>query len=168
MVGGALTILLVLFLWIIFAPLHLVLDTGSQRYEIVQPGTFSFAFHPQRQHKFSMKIFGIGFSIKPEQKPATAKVEKPARTKRAFRRSPAAWRFLVVRSLRSIDLKKLVLDIDTGDVVTNAQLVPVVFFLSHGPLRLQTNFEGRVFCHIRLVAHLNRLIWIFFRFLIKK
>lgn len=165
MVGGVLIILVFLFLWIIFAPLHLVLNTACQQYEIFQFGTFSFAFHPRHQAKLAIRIFGISLPVKSKPK---AVAEKPARVKPAFKRSVDAWRFLIVRSLRSIDVRHMELDIDTGDVVTNAKLVPVVFFLSGGPLRLQTNFEGRVFCHIELVAHINRLIWIFFRFLIKK
>lgn len=167
---GLSAILVIVLLWILFTPVRLFIDTDSSRYELVQRGVFFMAVHPGEKFTLDLRIFGISLpnseksseKRKPEKKVTLKK--KPAGLKRSLR----AWRFLVKEVIKSFQVNNLIIDIDTDDVALNAQLVPVALLASHYPVQVSTNFCGRVYLHMEVIARLNKLLWIFIRFLIKK
>lgn len=118
-------LLIILILsWIIFVPVTLLLDTRTQKYLVYQPFTFSAAFTPFDTHWLKMRVFGI--SLGPfkasEKSSAKKRLEKKAKPKAA--KSFASNLKLLKRFLRSLTIKKLTIDLDSGDVVTNAKLYP--------------------------------------------
>lgn len=165
-------LILALLLWIIFTPVRVTVDTEARQYAIMQTGTLQMNLHPETGFKPEMKI--LGFNVPMEKKTKPVKKEKeqhqPAteKKKKKKKRSFASWMFLVRRGLKSIRLKKLILDIDTDDVVLNAQLFPVLLLSSRYPLNLSINFDGRLYMHLEMEARLNKFLWIFFLFLLKK
>lgn len=163
-------VLLLLITGFLFAPVSLYVDTIQGCYEVSQAPAFRFhivikdgAIVPRLQ------LAGINVPLQSKAKTKSVKrtETKPAK-KSGFRRSLAAWRFLIERSLRSFDVKQAVVDLDTDDVVLNAQLSPLFFLASRGPLQLSTNFNGRVYFHLEARNRPARLLWIFLLFLIKK
>ena len=60
--------------------------------------------------------------------------------------------------LKTFTVRKLNLDVDTGDFVLNAQLTPVVVLLNQGPAQIQVNYSGRTNLWIEVENQLIRLI----------
>lgn len=167
-------ILLVLFAGFLLVPVSLYIDTDEKRYEVFQRPVFRF-FLSTGDSAISPRLQLAGIRI-PLQSNAKARkpgsiddrTNKKPKRKSRFKRSASAWRFLVERTFKSFHLDRAVLDLDTDDVVLNAQLVPVFFWASRGPVRLNINFNGRVYLHIQAFTRPARLLWIFLRFLTKK
>jgi len=75
---------------------------------------------------------------------------------------------LIKRIFRSITLRWLHLNVDTDNVVLNAQLIPVCLFLSRGPVYVTTNFDGRVYASLRAEVKVYRIGWAFLLFSLKQ
>lgn len=88
--------------------------------------------------------------------------------KRKSQKSPEAWKFLIKGIAKSISIKKLLLNIDTDDVVLNAQLVPVLVMARTKTVNIATNFNGQLYAHVEMDTYLNKVLWIFIQFLTKK
>ena len=167
-------ILLVLLAGFLLVPVSLYIDTDENRYEVFQRPVFRF-FLSTGDNAISPRLQLAGIRIPLQSKEKARKTggvdkstrKKPKRKSR-FKRSASAWRFLAERAAKSFHVREAVLDVDTDDVVLNAQLVPVFFWASRGPVHLNTNFNGRVYVHIRACTRLARLLWVFIRFLTKK
>src|SRR5690606_14612110 len=113
----------------------------------------------------------IGFNIPAKEKKPVKKARPKKKTEtksRGLKKSAHAWFFLIRKGLSSFRLRKLWLDVDTDDVVLNAQLVPVMMLLNRGPVWMQTNYNGRVSLQLVAEGRLNKLLWAFLRFLTKK
>jgi hypothetical protein len=158
-------IILLLFAWLIFWPWVADVDTTRDRYLFYQRGTvrlwLTAGFQPHLQ------ILGISVPLKSSEKehPKT-KSTKHKERKRQFQihHLLELWTGIV----HSITVRWFYLDLDTGDVVLNAQLVPVFFWMSRGPLHLTTNVEGRIGSRLRAEIKLYRMGWAFLLFFIKK
>jgi hypothetical protein len=156
-------ILLFPFGWILFTPLELEVDTELANYQCYQRGTLRFWLASDfRPH---LRVFGISVPLKGNKKTTELKTTKPNRKRSVSFRQ---WQALVARISRSIAITRFHLDLDTDDVVMNAQMVPVFFFLSRGPVQLNTNFEGRVYASVRAELKLYRIAWAFLLFFTKK
>lgn len=81
---------------------------------------------------------------KEEQK---KKIEAKSRKKRNIKSNFKSG----LQVLKSFKVKKLLLDIDTGNCIQNAKLYPAFAFLNHYVGTFQINFEGRV----NMVLHLQ-------------
>lgn len=93
----------------------------------------------------------------------TVKKVKKQRTKRR----PQEWIGLMRPMLRAFHIRRFNLDIDTGDVVTNAQLIPLFLLVSRPPLHVVTNFEGKVLVDIDISLHIYKAVLAFLRFKLK-
>lgn len=141
---------LLLLGWTLLAPLHLLIDSGTSTYKLWQAATLTVIYQPNHTPSLSIRWLGIG--VKPPE---------------ALHGSWKAWRFLR-ESVRSLEFKKVVAEIDTGDVILNAYLFPVLQCLSRDTVRLSIDFLGRNLLHIEADAKVNRLLWIYFRIINKK
>lgn len=162
------SILLILIIGFLFTPITLYIDTNERRYEIFQLPVFQFSILFKNNFP-TVKFQLIGISIPLKRKrsePVTPK--KKGKTTRRFHRSLAAWRFMVNGIIKSFKVKRAVIDLDTDDVVLNAQLVPVFQLLSRGPVQLHSNFNGRVYLHLEMYNQPVRILWIFIQLLTKK
>jgi hypothetical protein len=161
-------VLLILITGFLFAPVSLYVDTIQGCYEVSQAPAFRFHIVIKDGEIVPrLQLAGINVPLQSKTNPVKRTKKKPEK-KSGFRRSLAAWRFLIERSLKSFDVKQAVVDLDTDDVVLNAQLSPLFFLASRGPLQLRTNFNGRVYFHLEARNRPARLLWIFLQFLIKK
>ncbi|MBL7843124.1 MAG: hypothetical protein KF846_16790 [Cyclobacteriaceae bacterium] len=171
----ALTIIGILFLLLLgflITPIVLYIDTDEQRYEVRQLPAFKF-FVDASTLKPQLKFLGFpvpitGWKKGKKVKSAVKKSAPDEKRNRGFRKSFAAWRFLVQRTIRSFTIKRCTLLVDTDDVTLNAKLTPVCMLASRGPFLVQTNFEGRVYFHLETFNRPGRLLWIFLQFLTKK
>jgi hypothetical protein len=151
-------------LWIVFIPVVIVVDSLKGQLEIMQRATFKlrlgFTVPPE------LRIFGVKTTL------VTTGGRKSRKTSggktRKINRSVGSWLFLLRGCLRSLSLRKLIMDLDTGDVVLNAQMAPVMFFLSGNNVALSTNFNGRMYLYSEIELRLNKLLWTWVLFLTKK
>jgi len=165
-----LAILLILVVGFLVIPVSLYIDTDQGRYEVFQRPAFRFfAIIKNGTIVPQLQIAGINVPLQSKRKRPIKKAPKKSKDKKStFRRSVSAWRFLIERSLKSFAIKHAVVDLDTDNVVLNAQLVPLFLLASQGPVRLSTNFNGRVYFHLEVRNRPAKILWIFLRFLTKK
>jgi hypothetical protein len=155
-------ILLFIFLligWILFVPLVVDLDTSRSLFQIYQPVTFRFWI--TQDFSPSLRIFGITISLRG----STTKHKQQAKQKKTKKTvSASQWRLQVKKILSSITIKRFIIDVDTGDVVTNAKLVPIFLMLSRDRFHWATNFEGRVYVNWLAEVRLYQIGWAFLLF----
>ena len=165
-----LAFLLILLVGFLVIPVSLYIDTDQGRYEFFQrPGFRFFAIIKNERIVPQLQIAGINVPLQSRRKRSIKKAREKSKVKKtAFRRSVSAWRFLIERLLKSFAIKQAVVDLDTDNVVLNAQLVPVFLWASHGPVHLSTNFNGRVYFHLEVRNRPAKILWILLRFLTKK
>lgn len=157
-------ILVLLILWLLFMPITLLADSMAERYELRQPGTFTMTLRLGPEPFMELRVFGIRIPLTRKKQGYGGGLEKYQLPRRPLRN----WIGLIRRSVESLRIRSLVMDIDTGDVVINAELVPIMAHYSRGPISMRTNFQGRVFVHAEIQTRLNRLLWIIIQFLSKK
>ena len=164
-----LAILVILLVGFLVVPVSLYIDTDQGRYEVFQRPAFRFfAIIKNETIIPRLQIAGINVPLQSKRKPPVKKEHKKSKGKTKFRRSASAWRFLIERSLKSFTIKQAVVDLDTDNVVLNAQMVPLFLWASQGQVHLSTNFNGRVYFHLEVRNRPANILWIFLRFLTKK
>lgn len=155
-----------LLLWILLAPVIVLINTEGNRYLITLPGVISLMLVP-REELFMVRgwIFFIPFKIDPFKR----KKAKPRKEKeRVIKMKRSKNRFgnikIITEAIRSIRIRKLWLDIDTDDYALNAWLVPVFSAVNQtGNIRMQVNFEGNLSLYLDFRTRISRLLWILFR-----
>lgn len=166
-IGGLLILILIVLVWIIFVPVSVYIDTATNRYEVFQAGTFSASLVWENEPGVNLKIVGLPINTSKKSMIAQASPEKKE-VKRKSQKSPEAMWFLIKGIAKSISLRKLVLDFDPGDVVLNAQLVPLLTQAQTKSIRIATNFNGQLYAHVEMEAYLYKMLWTFIQFLTKK
>jgi hypothetical protein len=156
-------IILIAFAWLMFWPWVVEVDTSRNTYQLYHLGTVRFwltsGFQPH------LRILGMSVPLKPGEKKQVPKQSAKPKSKRQYPRQYVfdLWKGIV----HSLRVNWFYLDLDTDDVVLNAQLIPVFLWMSQGPIHLATNFEGRVYAQFRAELKLYRMSWAFLLFFIK-
>jgi hypothetical protein len=164
------TAIVLLFTWILVAPVILFLDTVKNRYAVSLPGVFTARVIPdERLFHIRGWIFFIPYRFNPfrwrEKKPEKEDGIKPSRKKKR-RGIKGGWKggLEMARGfITSFRIRKLHLDLDTEDVILNAWLIPVFTQLNSDRIRLRSNFEGRTSLLMDLRTRLGSLLWVLIR-----
>ncbi|NNL07654.1 MAG: hypothetical protein HKP38_00365 [Croceitalea sp.] len=156
-------LLLALVAWMLWTPLVLNIDTVQQRYYLKLTGVVKASLEPHAQKVARLRIDVLFFHFYVDflqnlGKPSTKKLEDAKKpSKRRFKlnlnQMLALW--------RSFTLKRFYLNMDTGDVVLNAQLYPIFFFLDRRYGGFHINFEDRNQMVLQLENRPIRLLKIF-------
>ena len=154
-------------LWILLTPVILTIDTDRGRYELAQKGIFRATFHPLEIPRFRIRVMGLRMGTHQKQKGSDKSKEENSLVLKS-KRSRRSWMILLKGVYRSITVRSVIATVDIDDVVLNAQLIPVMLMVSHGPIRLSTNFDKRNFIYVIIQLRLNRLLWPLVRFFTKK
>ncbi len=160
----AIVLIVILFIvsWILLMPLVIDVDTARTSYRVYQTGTFLFSF--EKDFKPRLRVMGLSVPISQhKQKKAKAKSLEKKKNKISIHRV----RVLIRKIFQSICIKQFHVDIDTDNVVLNAQLIPALVVFSRGPVQLSVNFEGRVYARLLAEVRLYRLAWAFLEFFTK-
>ncbi|WP_040497098.1 hypothetical protein [Fulvivirga imtechensis] len=165
-----LILILGLLLWVVFVPVYVRIDTAIDQYELSQAGTIRMLLHPGETPWWSVRVFGflVPYKRSESEKTEPEKSIPPKKKKSKFKRSAAAWKYMIRGIFRNITLKRFTCTVDVNNVVLNAQLVPVLMLVNRGPVSITTNLCGQYYLHMEVKAQLNKLIWTFIRFLTKK
>ncbi len=168
-------ILILLFsflIWLLLAPIRLNIDSSKNNYLINWGGLGSLTLVPNKENWFLKLKIGfwkkkffissllekMGKSEKKEPKPEKKKKQKRSNFSSSLKKGR--------RVLKSFDVKVCKINFDTDDYYWNALLIPAFQWLNKGSQhRVAINFMGKN--DILLIVE-NRLIKIFYSFLIKK
>jgi hypothetical protein len=153
---------LALLLWILFAPVHVYVNTWEELAYIELYGLMRFIF-VWKDYKplFRMRIFFLEFNL-PSGKKKPKKPRKPKKRKRSFSASAMleAGRAL----LKTFRLEKLRLRMDTGDVADNARLVPLFCLINtHPAADCAVSFNGELGMECLIGNRISRMLPVFFK-----
>ncbi|MBT8185867.1 MAG: hypothetical protein KJN76_13560 [Eudoraea sp.] len=145
-------LLLLLILYVLFVPINLFIDTSSNQYYVQITGLAKVHLegHKEEVIRIKLKTLFMKFYFYPLKKLGTSKKKK--QKKEAVKKKSTRFGFKkVLRLLRSFKVKRFLLDVDTGDCISNARLYPVFAFLNYYVGAFHVNFQGRN----RLAVHLQ-------------
>lgn len=146
MLLGIIIALLMLFLvYVLLAPIKLVINTDSNQYFVEQKGLLKaqLASHEKEIFKIRLRVLFFSFNLYPLKKKASSTSKEKHRTLKR-KRSKKTLKFKTVMNIiKSFKIKKFHLDLDTGDCISNAKLYPVFAFLSYINIDCNINFTGR-------------------------
>lgn len=167
--GAIIFIIAAIAVWIIFVPVILTIDSSEGKYEISQRASFRLVFNTSDTPHMSLHLLGlrklrIGIAVG-SAKPHPVQRE---RRQRQNTKSIGAWRGLISDVIQSFTIDKVKMNIDTGDYVLNAQLVPVALLCCRGPVMIRTNFVGLNNVYARIELRVYLLIRAFLLFTLKK
>lgn len=164
----AFAILVVPVLWIIFLPVNIRVNTTRGLYNISQPGTISVSFRPQESPTVNFRVLGWPIDIRFNKKTnePDKKGRKQIRSKRM--KSFSAWRHLFSGVIKSFRCRRFICRVDFDDVVLNAQVFPIAYLASRGPVVLDINFGKRYHLDLWIQLRVYRMLWTFVRFSLTK
>jgi hypothetical protein len=162
-----LCLIIFIILWVIFTPLIVRVSNEDNIYEIRQRGTFLMKAEFNEGFRFHFYVFGFQIpkrTKREKHKPVSTKKQKK---QHVFKKSFSKWNTFLGDLRKAVSVKRLVLDIDTGDVVLNAQIFPVLFLLNINQVTLSINFVGRVFVEFIAYIYLHKALWAFINLKLK-
>lgn len=174
MIFWIILILLLLFLmWLLFAPLKLVIDTYEKKYYLELQYLIKISFVFKRAYigiKFRVLFIPYEMDLIKKIAQSKAKEEKEKKAKKK-KRMQANILVLVNRifrllkdNLNSFNLKYLHLGFDTGDHFKNAMLIPVLSSVNTDKIWMGVNFTGDYFLRLRIENRIYRLLFIWMKF----
>lgn len=135
---------LLLVLYLLFIPIVFFIDTATDQYYIQIKGLAkaSVEKHLEELIRIKLKIVLFNFYFYPFRKKSSLKAKKLIKKSSVKKRKRIGIR-KILRMLRSFKVKRFLIDIDTGDCMTNAKLYPVYGLLNYGMGSFNVNYEGR-------------------------
>ena len=158
-----LPLLIFFFLWILFGPLDFVVNTFKEEYyfQLRKVYRISIIFDPDEIVFLNIKVFFISFNIHPLQiitnprkkkKGKKKKKEKEKRKRvqriRSLKNMGVFFSRLTWKTIETFKLRKLRINLDTGNVITNAYLIPIFTILNGNRTQLSVNYSGQIGVHI--------------------
>jgi len=134
-------LVVLLALGLLFVPIQIFIDTDTGKYYVGLKGLAKASFEPDEKEllRVRLKVLFYEHYFYPLTKPSKPKPTKSKKTKPKrrikFRK--------VVRLLKSFEVKRFTLDMDTGDYVVNAKMYPIFVFLNQYVASFHINFEDR-------------------------
>lgn len=141
---GFLILFLVLVVYLLLVPINLVVNTNTNEYYIQLKGLLNVSFESDEIKilKIRLNIFFFNYYFYPliyEIKDKEKKLEK----KKMMKINNKIEFKTMLKLLKSFKVKKLLVELDTGDCILNAKLFPVFSFLNYYVGNFNINFQGR-------------------------
>lgn len=138
---GLLILLVVCSLWI---PIELCMDTVSQQYFVRLRGLVKASIEENDKEliQITLHVFFRKFYFYPLQKMFSERPKKEPESRSGKKRRQIGFK-KIKELMKTFKVKQLLVDIDTGDYVTNAKLYPVFALLNRSTGSFTINFEGR-------------------------
>lgn len=139
-------------------PIVLFIDTATNQYYLQFWGLAKASIQSDEEEliRIRLKVFFLNFSFYPLRKSGSKKTRKTKEVQVKKKGKRMSFR-TGLRLLKTFKVKRLLLNIDTGNCITNAKLYPVFAFLNYKTGGFNINFQGRN----QLVLHIqNRPIHI--------
>lgn len=145
---GFFILILVLLIYLLFTPILLFVDTSTNQYYITLKGLAKASLEKHSEELIRIKLTIIFFKyyfypLKSIRE--SIKIKKPIkRKKRKEKKMKQKFSFnKMVQLLKSFKVKKLLVNLDTNDCITNAKLYPLFALLNNYVGTFSINFQGR-------------------------
>ncbi len=143
----------ILVTYLLLMPIILSINTQKNEYYIQLKGLAKANIEPDEKEiiRIRLKVFFMTFYFFPIEeyyKRERVKKLKPKKHKTKSRKHFGLSKGLKV--LKTFKIKQFVIDIDTGNVITNAKLYPAFAFLNYHIGGFNVNFQGRNQLAVRL------------------
>lgn len=150
---GIIVLIVAFLLYLLFMPLDLVVNTDENQY-YVRIGVLGKAGIEKDEDylvRIRLRTLFTYFDFHPLKKRSSKKKEKEKAVKN--KRTNFKWSYVKTagRLIRSFEVKRFFLDLDTGNCITNARLYPVFSLLQFQGISCGVNFNHRN----TLVLHLQ-------------
>jgi hypothetical protein len=164
------------FCWILFAPIHIIIDTTQKIYGAGLLGLISAKIVRKQNEgiRILIKILFFKIYINPFK---FVDIEKQAKVtnrlirKRSLKTKEIRFEIFVFKTIwniaRKTKFKIFHLNIDTGDVIKNASLIPVFVMINTGKWNFSVNYENKFKLIIHLEHRLSIILWLIFTNFIK-
>jgi hypothetical protein len=175
-----LILFLLIFLWVLWARIVVCVNSYQQQYYFSLGGLIKVQpFYRGQEFYLGINLPFYSVQVNPlENKSTKSKTKKVKSAKPAVKKKSRSgngrklhftfYLNMVRDVLKTFTVRKLKLDVDTGDFVLNAQLTPVVMLLNQGPAQIQVNYLGRTNLWIEVENQLIRLVPLIFRLIRNK
>ncbi|REE79888.1 hypothetical protein BX611_2787 [Lutibacter oceani] len=138
-------VLLLLFIvYLLWMPIVLCINTNTNKYFIQFLGLAKASIEGDKKEILKLKLNVLFFNfyfyplkLKSIKQKGTVKTKKNTKTNKIGNLKKG------IRILKSFKVKKIVVEIDTGDCIMNAKLYPVFALLNYNFGNFRINFEGR-------------------------
>jgi len=140
-----LSVLIVLVIFLLLAPIILFIDTNTNQYYIQLKGLAKLNFEADEDEflKIKLKLFFMNFDFYPLRK-HKKNINKKRLTKAKSKKKQNRFKLkTALRLLKTFKVKQFVLEIDTGDCIYNAKLYPIFAFLNYRTGSFNINFTGK-------------------------
>ncbi len=136
--------LILLIVGLLFIPLEIYINTNSNQYYAQLKGLAKASIEQDGEEILRIRLripfkdfffYPLRKSSAPKETKAVKKKEKKKKRKIGPRR--------ILRILKSFKVKQMLIDIDTGNCITNAKLYPAFALFNHYVGGFQINFVGR-------------------------
>ncbi|WP_222983402.1 hypothetical protein [Flagellimonas meishanensis] len=140
--GIIVLVFILLVVGLLLIPLEIYIDTNSRQYYVQLKGLVKASIEPDKEEiiKIRLKVPFKNFSFYPLRKLGVPKPKTKRKEKKKTRGFPPK---KIIGLLKSFSIKRLKIDLDTGDCITNAKLYPAFVLLDHYVGGFKINFEGR-------------------------
>jgi len=137
-----LILLLLLTLYLLLIPIVLFIDTATNQYYIQLKGLAKANVEKDVEEliRIKLKITFLSFYFYPLRKKSSPKAKKLIKKSSVNKRKQIR---KIFRMLRSFKVKRFLIDIDTGDSMTNAKLYPFYGLLNYKTGIFNINYDGR-------------------------
>ncbi|MEO9804936.1 MAG: hypothetical protein ABJF04_16890 [Reichenbachiella sp.] len=152
-----LSILLGVVIWLLFTPITLFIDTLESIYYIKVKGVCKISLNTAQEPisiDINLPIRKFTISSFERRKKYKKETQKGKKAPKSFK---AIYQF-VNDLIKSFELVKMSLNVDTTDFARNAQLVPVFHFLSGKNRSFSINFDGHTYFQLILKNRLIRIL----------
>lgn len=151
-----LTVILILFLlllvYLLLAPLVLHIDTAKNQYYLQYKGLAKATILNDEKEVIKIRLNALftSFNFYPLRKTKASGSKRETKEKEARKRKSLMSLKTGFRLLKSFTIKKFLIDIDTGDCISNAKLYPFFAFLNYRFGGFNINYEGRTQLILRM------------------
>ena len=127
---------ILLLVYLLFARISIKIDTGTNQYYLGLNRVFKLFLEYDETEvlKLRLRMFHSNFNFYP--------LRRSKRKKKKKRRSSLS-RKQAYQLIKSFKVRNVLVDLDTGNCITNAKLYPVFTFLNFSVGNFNINFEGR-------------------------
>jgi len=135
---------ILLIVYVLFAPIDLFIDTSSNQYYVQIKGLAKAQVEGHKEEVLRIKLmtFFMKFYFYPLRKQLPVKKKKRDKEMVKKKRKGIGLK-KGLRLLQSFKIKRLFVEVDTGNYLTNAKLYPLFAFLNYHVGVFRINFEGR-------------------------
>lgn len=144
---AALLLLAVFLIYVLLMPLELVIDsyTGQYHLRVGFLARLSLEKDPAELLRLHLQVLFLNFYWRPSEIQAWGRQKKQSKVETKGRKKPRMTLTRVRQILGSFRVKALSLEIDTGNPVLNARLIPLSYMLGRRSGAIGINFCNRNF-----------------------